>query len=166
MSEELRLLLRNALYMGTAALVYWFVSYEWAGTVMMTVLVLGALFFVFFMLKLVRSTGAEIVDRSKKSRLGRALSIPGRLVGFREHAGETYAEPLAVEEGQMPHGSIWPFITALAIALIGSGFIFGPWLWIFGLALGIWAFWGWFTQLSPARPQEETDEQAEAAEEP
>ena len=35
MPEELRFLLRSALYSVVIGVVYWFVSYEWAGTVLL-----------------------------------------------------------------------------------------------------------------------------------
>lgn len=49
MSEELRFFLRTALYTVLVASIYWFVSYEWAGTFLLGALGLSAIVFVIVM---------------------------------------------------------------------------------------------------------------------
>ena len=152
MSEELRVLLRNALYMASAVVVYWFVAYEWAGTVMMAVLVLAAGAFVLIMSRIVRATTREAVNRQEESGARQLVSVPLRVFGFEEHGGEAHATPMSVDEGQMPHGSIWPFICVVGIVLITAGFIFGLWFLILGGLIAAWGMWGWITQIAPSAP--------------
>jgi hypothetical protein len=151
-SEELRLFLRNGLYILSAVVVYWFASYEWAGTVMMAILGIAAITFVTIMGRIVRSSTDEITDRSL-SPFQRLLETPTRLFGFEEHAGAAHAEPLALDEGEMPHGSIWPLITVLGVFSTTIGFIFGMWFILVGVGLAAWGMWGWITQIRPRPPE-------------
>lgn len=161
MSEELRVLLRNAIYMGTAAIVYWFVAYEWAGSVMMGVMVVAILAFVVLMTRLAKATTSELRDEQQPDRLRRTLTVPQRMLGLEEHAGAAHDQALAVHEERMPHGSIWPLISVVAIALASVGLVFGGWFWVIGLPFGLWALWGWATQLAP--PSAATHQDAHAS---
>ncbi len=49
----------------------------------------------------------------------------------------------AGELGFFPPKSIWPFWVALTIQIIFLGPVFGWWISIIGIALGIWAVVGW-----------------------
>lgn len=49
----------------------------------------------------------------------------------------------AGELGFFPPQSIWPFWVALSLAVIVLGPVFGWWITILGMGLGIWALSGW-----------------------
>lgn len=163
MSEELRLLFRNALYIGSAVGVYWFVSYEWAGTIMMMVLGIGALAFVTIAAKLTRAASKEdILEEGESGTRGNwMLSLPQRTVGFDEEPQSRIRKaPLEIAESEMPHGSIWPFVCVVGIVLTCLGFIFGIWFWVIGGGIVVWAMWGWVTQLLPPTPTIEAEHPA------
>lgn len=52
----------------------------------------------------------------------------------------------AGELGFFPPSSIWPFWSAAAITVISLGPVFGWWLSLIGIGLGIWAVTGWTYQ--------------------
>jgi hypothetical protein len=49
----------------------------------------------------------------------------------------------AGELGFFPASSIWPFWTALTMVLIVLGPVFGWWISLIGLGMGIWSLTGW-----------------------
>lgn len=135
MSEELRFFFRTALYTGLITVVYWFVAYEWAGTVLLAALFGAALSFVLITTVIVPAT-----------RSGR-LTAPG-LLGFTEGDGESETALEIAEEG-FPAASIWPVALALGGLLIGLGAIFGLWLLVPGIGLTLASGAGWILQLDP-----------------
>lgn len=48
--------------------------------------------------------------------------------------------------GFFPPSSIWPFWAALTLSIAVLGPVFGWWLTLLGLGLGIWALCGWMFQ--------------------
>lgn len=146
MAEELRFFLRTAVYTAVIGLIYWFLSYEWAGSVMLAFVALatGLVVVVFFLL--IRATRGPLTDgdAGPMRRLGLAVA---RLVGFAEPRGSAGAEPLAAGLEQIPLGSIWPPVAAAAATMIGLGLVYGPWLTLPGVALVAVTVWGWITQL-------------------
>jgi hypothetical protein len=143
-SEEVRFFLRTALYTGLIAAIYWFVSYEWAGTVLLIFLFGSAIFFVAVTSALVRTTRP-----STASEGGRGLAGALRaLVGFEDEAGVEPQAPLEIAEDRFPTRSIWPLALSVATALVALGLIYGPWLWIPGAGLLIASGLAWATQLS------------------
>lgn len=154
MSEELRILLRNATYLASAVVVYWFVSYEWAGTIMMLVLVVAALGFVVIASRLIKGVaGADPHGGDEASGRQRLLSLPTRVFGFDEpDAGPGDKAPLEIAEGEMPHGSVWPLVSVVGLVTCCIGFIFGTWFYVIGVGLGLWGMWGWVSQLIPPSP--------------
>lgn len=144
MSEEVRFFFRVALYTLPIAVVYWFISYEIAGSVMLLALGLSAVFFTAVMVVHLRHSRSELApERHPASRrIGVALN---RLIGFEEHPGRA-TDPLAIEDDPIPTSSIWPLVLALGATLLGAGLIFGGWLWIPGALLMAAAAWGWITQ--------------------
>ena len=133
MAEEVRFFLRTAIYTVLIAVVYWFVSYEEAGTVMFAFVAASALIFIGVTLRL-----------SPKSRSS-SLS-PKALVGFYDRPEDETHGPLEVDQDAFPVASAWPILAAVAAALVGVGAIFGPWLWVPGLALGLSTLVGWTTE--------------------
>ena len=133
MNEELRFFLRIALYTGLITVVYWFVAYEWTGTVLLAALFGAALSFVLIT--------AVIVPATRSGRLN-ALG----LLGFSEGESEREAALEIAEEG-FPAASIWPVALALGGLFIGLGAIFGLWLLVPGIGLTLSAGTGWVLQL-------------------
>ena len=150
MAEELRFFLRTAAYTALIGIIYWLLSYEWAGSVMLAFVALatGLVVLVFFLL--VRATRGPLTDGADgpMRRLGLALA---RVVGFAEPRGPAGAEPLAAGLEPIPLGSIWPLVAAAAASMIGLGLVYGPWLSLPGVALLAVTVWGWITQLDARR---------------
>lgn len=144
MAEELRFFLRIAVYVVGLAAVYWFVSYEPAGTVLLVVLGVALAAFL-------AVTGA-VAPRSVTGLLpaGRGVvrtTLGGldRLFGFHERPGER--GPLEGGPEVVPLSSPWPILTAVGMVVIGLGLIFGAWLLVPGVALLVLGGVGWLTQL-------------------
>lgn len=146
MAEELRFFLRTAAYTIVIAVIYWFLSYETAGTVMLifvsfaTAVVVTVFFFA------VRATRGELDPRGR-GPLQRAGMAIARTVGFTEPSGAADDEPLAAGLEPIPAGSIWPLVGGGAATLLGVGLVYGPWLLIPGVAVAALTVWGWLTQM-------------------
>nr|MBA3290166.1 hypothetical protein [Actinomycetota bacterium] len=134
--------LRTALYTLGITVVYWFVAYEIAGSILLLSLGLSAVFFVVVGVVMIRHAGDEVVPEDTGS-----TNVVGRTLGFDEPEGETVTPPLIIEDDPIPTGSIWPLLSALAALLLGLGLIYGGWMWGPGVALASVALWGWVTQL-------------------
>lgn len=168
MSEELRFFLRTALYTALVATIYWFVSYEWAGTFLLGALGISAVVFVIVLGAFVPRArrfpgeGSETAERpppetptrgrvrpSRVSRLGDVGTMLRRNVGFADHPDDRLGGPMQLEEDLFPTASIWPVVTALGCTMIALGLVFGPWLWVPGAGLFLAAGASWLTQLNP-----------------
>lgn len=70
--------------------------------------------------------------------------IQSRTIGTRpEDEPEAEVADGAGEMGFYPAKSIWPLWVAATLALIALGPVFGWWLTIMGLGMGIWSLSGW-----------------------
>ncbi|HEV2756441.1 MAG TPA: hypothetical protein VG318_11775 [Actinomycetota bacterium] len=136
MPEELRVFVRAALYLALITTIYWFVSYEKAGTLLLGGMFVAAVLFAVTARKLGRPT-----ERRSGGLLRRAAS----LVALDDEGGDV-PPPLEVEEEPVVTASPWPLLAAGALMLVGLGLLYGPWLWIPGGALGALTAWGWITQ--------------------
>ena len=127
MPEELRVFVRAAVYLAAATVVYWLVSDEVAGTLLLAGLLVASLTF---------------------AALGRAIGRkPSRRPSFLamdEKGGEE--APLEIEEEPVVTASAWPILGAAAAMLLCLGLLYGPWLWVPGAALGAAAAYGWITK--------------------
>jgi hypothetical protein len=139
-AEELRFFLRSAIWVVGSAVVYWFVSYEPAGTVLLVALGLAILAFISIVAYEARSTIDELRP------VGGPLGLLNRVIGFHESPAAE-APPLGIDPGRIPLSSIWPIMAAAAVVTIGLGLLYGAWLALPGLALGIVAVYGWLIQL-------------------
>jgi hypothetical protein len=142
MAEELRFFLRPAMYALAISIVYWFVSYEVAGTLLLVFLAVGCAIFVVSMTAAVTATRLFPTDVP----LGWIGRVVMGFVGF-DPPDKPGPQPLELEEGPLPEGSIWPICAAGAAVLVAVGLIFGGWFWIPGVALGLAVVGGWATQL-------------------
>lgn len=130
MAEELRFFIRIGLFTVVIAAIYWFLSYEEAGTWLLAGTVAGVVLFVATIALHVRST----------RRGGRGIKD---LLGFAENGPES---PLVLDEDAFPRSSAWPAVVSLAAVLVGVGLIYGAWLWVPGVSLGLAGAWGWLTE--------------------
>lgn len=169
MPEEMRFFLRTAIYTALIGTIYWLVSYEWAGTVLLASLLGASIFFIAAGSALYRTARREAASggagngdlggrSSEVDGPGRAPtdgdatprrgSLLRRAVGF-DAPGEDPGAPLELAEQVFPTASLWPLAAALAATLVGLGALYGPWLWIPGASLGIATGTAWLTQLRP-----------------
>jgi len=157
MPEEMRFFFRTGLYTALIGTIYWFVSYEVAGTVMLAFLLAACAFFVIAALSLhrdARNLGARGRDSRGDARDPKGAREGGpqlgalvrRAAGF-DAPGEDPGAPLEFEDSLFPTASLWPLGAAVAATLVGLGAIYGPWLWIPGLSLGLATGTAWLTQL-------------------
>ena len=131
MAEEVRFFVRIALFTIVIGTIYWFVSYEEAGTILFGGIVASAVTFALV-----------IALRVKAARQGgRGLKA---LLGFDDVGGD---RPLNLDEDTFPSASMWPAAASLGFTLVALGLVYGAWLWVPGLAVTLSATWGWLTEL-------------------
>ena len=110
MKDEWRLFAGGAVIVGATAALYWLITYEDAGTVM---LALG---------------GAAL------ALVGGWLALAASRLGGPRPEDRPDAEPAegAEEVGYFPSSSIWPFVGACGVVVLAVGLVFGVWLTLFG----------------------------------
>ncbi|MDQ4142841.1 MAG: cytochrome c oxidase subunit 4, partial [Actinomycetota bacterium] len=145
-AEELRFFLRIALFIGPISVVYWFVSYEIVGTILLVSLLAGTGMFIGTIASLSRRAASDVTPEGEKAVSKARVGIK-RLVGFEEDSDPASSTPLQAEDEPVVHTSAWPVLTAIAGLLIGMGLLYGPWFWGPGLGLGAVILWGWSSQL-------------------
>jgi hypothetical protein len=141
-AEEPRFFIRIALWGVIAGAIYWFVSYEPAGSLLFAFLTGGALFFA------VVAGAIAHAARSRDLIAGGPLAALDRILGFRDDVGDIRSNPLDIEPEPIPPASTWPVFAAWGLLLIGLGLIYGPWFWLPGAGLGAVSAWGWTTELT------------------
>lgn len=143
MAEELRFFLRTGLYVTAVAVVYWLVSYEPAGTVLLVVLALAVAALIAVAAAFAPRTVDDLTGAGGPIR--RSLGTLNRVIGF--HERPDVAPPLEGGPEIVPLASAWPIVTAAAMVIVGLGLIFGTWLLVPGIALLVVGGVGWLTQL-------------------
>jgi hypothetical protein len=146
MAEELRFFLRTAVYSAVIGTIYWFASYEVAGSVLLAFVAFGAIAFVGVVAGFVPHARDEIVPR-RSSGIGRVGGTALRLLGFEEHAGAASSDPLAAGLEPIPSGSWRPLIGGAAAAFMLLGLVYGPWLLLPGIVVAAGTVWGWVTEM-------------------
>lgn len=115
---------------------YWFTSYEDAGTVLLFLAAgLGAI------------PGAWLLLRSRK--------VPPRL----EDQEDATIEQGAGVVGTFPETSVWPLVFSLGLALAGVGFVFGVWFALSGIPLALVATIGGILEGRRGVDPQETEEE-------
>lgn len=111
MPEELRFLLRSAIYSVFIGIVYWFVSYEWAGSVLLvgTGVATGVLMLVGW--SQLRAHGRHLGGQPWRWVLLSPASQPSGMTD---------------ETGRLPGNSAAPLTLGFGLALAGLGLVFGP----------------------------------------
>lgn len=138
MAEEYRFFLRSLLYIVVAGAIYWFVSYEPAGTVLLIGLAVAIVAFV----GVARAFSGPSLPSGNGTGL---LGTLNRLIGFADPP-ET-SPPLEGGPDLIPLGSTAPILTAAGIVVIGLGLVFGWWLIVAGGIVAAIGLFGWLTQL-------------------
>ena len=109
MKDEWRLFAGGAVIVGATAGLYWLITYEHAGAVLLA-LCGGALALV----------------------AGWLYLQARRLDGPRPEDGDADPGDGAGEIGYFPASSIWPFVAACGVIVLSVGLVFGVWLSLFG----------------------------------
>jgi hypothetical protein len=139
MTDEAGILLRVSIFGFVAGIIYWFLSYEWLGTVALLLLGAGPGF------------AGLILVLEQRQRGGTGESW---IDGMRRLAGIPPQDPpgpreLAAEDlGVLPLPTIWPLAAALGFTILFTGLIYGLWLVILGLGLLLYAAWGWLAAVN------------------
>lgn len=144
MTEEGRFFLRTGLYAAVIGVVYWFVSYEVAGSVLLAAAAFAG-FVVVGVLVIGMPDGAGMPARPSGSPTRRALRLVNRLLGFRQLHGLEDERPFSTGTLRLPGASSWPIVTAFGATLALTGIVYGPWLTIPGIVLVAVSVWGWVT---------------------
>jgi hypothetical protein len=131
------------------AAIYWFLTYELAGTILLAGFGLGAGLVGFALLRAGPRAPASAARKPVVDGEPGADREPGALdVTVQEvAAGDT---PFEDSSGRLPGESLAPMALGLGIALALTAIVFGPWLLIAGLLPGAWGAWAW---LSGARAE-------------
>ncbi len=111
MAEEIRLFLRSAVYAAVVAVVYWFLSYDPVGTVL-----LG---------------GFSLASWVAVGLLRRGQPHAARLPSD-GRPGDAVDRPFLDESGRTPSPSGAPVLVGLGIGIAGMGAVFGLWFVIAG----------------------------------
>lgn len=140
MAEEVRFFLRVALYSAVVALAYWLVSGDPAGTVLLGAIAVAGAFLVTTLL-----AGTAPAPRPTGVR-GHVTTRVNRIIGLAEDRDLVHRYPFAGGPQQIPSASLWPVAGGVAALLGGLGLVYGPWLLLPGIAVGIGAAIGWIAQ--------------------
>ncbi|MFT4216586.1 MAG: cytochrome c oxidase subunit 4 [Micropruina sp.] len=109
-----------ASFLAVVSPIYWLMSHEIIGTVALIMSVLLFAMIAFYMFNLARKMDLRLEDR-KDAEIAEGTGA----MGF------------------FPPKSIWPFWVALTVQLLALGPVFGWWISILAVCLGIWALSGW-----------------------
>ena len=97
-------------------IVYWFITYEPFGTVLLILMGVATLIMCYVVWR--RTSGKR----------------------FPEDADEVaYADDAGDELGHFSAGSLWPLVMAIGVVIGVEGFVYGVWLLVAGLLLFTWA---------------------------
>lgn len=120
MPEEVRFLARLAGYGLLIGVVYWFVSYEVAGTILLLAFALATGF-------------ATVVLLLDVRRTGRGGGLRRRPLDWVALTSTSDDAPFGDEPTGVPPGSVAPLEIGLGLAIASLGLVFGPWLVPLGL---------------------------------
>jgi hypothetical protein len=139
MTDEAGILLRVSIFGFVAGIIYWFLSYEWLGTVALLVLGAGPGFAGLILILEQRQRGGTGESRAVAMR---------RLAGIPPQDPPGPSDLGAEDLGVLPLPTIWPLAASLGVAMLFTGLIYGLWLVILGLGLIVYAAWGWLAAVN------------------
>jgi hypothetical protein len=111
MPEETRFFLRSAIFGVIITVIYWFVSYETAGTVLLAGFALASAL-------LAAALGLPIRRELRRKGAWRWLLLPG----------SDEESPYSDERGRIPQRSLAPLAAGAGVTLLALAAVFGPWL--------------------------------------
>ncbi len=114
MTEETRFFRRLSIYALIIGIVYWFVSYEWAGTTLLIVFAVGS-----GAVTLLLRAGVKARRRAGGDDAPATLEPDG---------------PFGDESGRIPSATLAPFLVGVAVALAALGLVFGLWFLLVAVA--------------------------------
>ncbi len=159
MPEETRLFVRSFLFAFVVAVVYWFLSYDFAGTILLGGFSLASL----FAFAIMRSE-EPAKDRRKTERSEQGEGIVGHVmdwVGTTEHPG--MERPFEDERGRIPVASVAPVSVGVGVALIAFGLVFGVWAIIAGAIPVLLGLREWIGEASAELRAVDVDDELAAA---
>ena len=109
-----------AIFLAIVSPIYWFMSHEIIGTVALIMA-----FLLFAMVGVYLFVLARKMDERVEDRKDAEIVEGAGAMGF------------------FPPKSIWPFWVAVTVQLLALGPVFGWWISILAVCLGIWALSGW-----------------------
>ena len=139
MTDEAGILLRVSGFGFVAGISYWFLSYEWLGTVCLLLLGAGPGFAGLVLVQEQRQRGGT--GESQADAMRRLAGIPPR-----DPPGPKDLE--AEDLGVLPLPTIWPLAASLGMTIMLTGLIYGLWLVILGIGLLGYAVWGWLAAVN------------------
>lgn len=125
--EEVRFFARIAVYALAVGVVYWFLAYEAAGTVLLIGFGLCALF------------ASLVLGHGTRGATGQGVGPSARPAA----GGPDAERPLLDESGRLPVPGLSPLGMGFGLAVAALGIAFGPWLILAGLVLVVWAGLSW-----------------------
>jgi hypothetical protein len=155
--QEVRFFLLLSAFGIVVGIIYWFVSYESAGTVLL--LAFGAATGLIGVRLVTDPASRRVRDRV---RVRDADPIPGE-EGTGGGTGGV-DRPFLDETGRFPDETIAPFAIGLGIAVAATGLIFGPAPVAVGVLPFAWGAWAWLSGARAELDAQELDDAAAAAE--
>ncbi len=158
--QETRVFLVVAAFGLVIAVIYWFVSYEVAGTVLLLAFGVAT---AAIAVALVRAPGAAVVRRRRRAEPMAEIRAGREDVGGGGGTGDV-DRPFLDEAGRMPAETLGPFAVGLGAAMAATGPIFGLAPVIVGLLPFAWGAWTWLSGAREELDAAESDiDAAEAA---
>jgi hypothetical protein len=139
MTDEAGILLRVSIFGFVAGIIYWFLSYEWLGTVALLLLGAGPGFAGLILVQEQRQRGGMAQSRADALR---------RFAGFPPRDPPGPSDLRAEDLGVLPLPTIWPFAAGLGVAILLTGLIYGLWLVVLGAGVTAYAAWGWLAAVN------------------
>jgi hypothetical protein len=149
-SQETKVFLLMAAFGLIVAALYWFVSHEAAGTVLLAGFGLATGVIA------VRLSASDPTSRRPALDGGLALDAPGTTVGGTSGVDRPFAD----ESGRLPGETVAPFAVGVGVALAATGTIFGLAPIIVGALPLAWGAWSWLTSAGDELIATEDDEAA------
>jgi hypothetical protein len=115
------------------AAIYWFVSYELAGTVLLGGFGLGA-----------GLLGVRLrIERPAASAVPAGPTASGGSDAPDADSPGSPETPFSDESGRLPGDTLAPMALGLGVALALTAVVFGPWLLVAGIVPFAWGAWTW-----------------------
>lgn len=140
MAEEFRLFLRTAAYIVIAGSVYWIVSLEPSGTVLLGALAAALVAFIL--------VGRGFSHDRSAPGAGSLLAKVNAFIGFADRPDQP--GPMESAPGLVPLASASPILSAAGAVLLGLGLVLGPWIGLPGLIVLLVGILGWLQPLDRA----------------